>query len=146
MSADAAGRPPSPSAIPPAGPPTCCATGRAAPPVLLDVRWTLAGSDRDGYRRAHLPGAVFVDLDRELAGPAGRAAGTRCRIRRICRRVWRAAGINDGSAVVAYDGGNGLAAARAWWLLRWSGLQRRAGARRWLPGLVRRALPTGGGR
>ena len=39
-----------------------------APPVLLDVRWTLAGSDRAGYLEGHIPGARFVDLDRELAG------------------------------------------------------------------------------
>ncbi len=97
--------------------------GGGRPPVLLDVRWTLAGSDRDGYHRAHLPGAVFVDLDRELAGPAG--AGGRHPLPEPAdlERVWRAAGISDDSAVVAYDGGNGLAAARAWWLLRWSGLR-----------------------
>ncbi|MGS0687088.1 sulfurtransferase [Nakamurella sp. GG22] len=97
--------------------------GPARRPLLLDVRWTLAGSDRDAYRRAHLPGAVFVDLDRELAGPPG--AGGRHPLPEPAdlQRVWRAAGISDGSTVVAYDGGNGLAAARAWWLLRWSGLR-----------------------
>ncbi len=38
------------------------------PPVILDVRWQL-GDDRghDHYREGHVPGAVFVDLDRELA-------------------------------------------------------------------------------
>src|SRR6476660_8042871 len=46
------------------------------PPVLLDVRWRLAGPPGiDSYRQGHLPGAVFVDLDQDLAdppGPAGR--------------------------------------------------------------------------
>ena len=42
------------------------------PPVLLDCRWELAGgADRDGYRRGHLDGAVFVDLDRDLAAAPG---------------------------------------------------------------------------
>jgi thiosulfate/3-mercaptopyruvate sulfurtransferase len=42
-------------------------------PTLLDCRWTLAdGADRDGYDRGHLPGAVFVDLDRDLSAPPAR--------------------------------------------------------------------------
>jgi thiosulfate/3-mercaptopyruvate sulfurtransferase len=45
-------------------------------PVLLDVRWRLAGPPGlDSYRAGHLPGAVFVDLDRDLSG--GRAAARR---------------------------------------------------------------------
>lgn len=41
-----------------------------APPVLLDVRWQLGGPDqRPAYEAGHLPGAVYVDLDHELAGP-----------------------------------------------------------------------------
>src|SRR3984885_5110817 len=43
--------------------------GREAP-VLLDVRWRLGGPPGiDSYQEGHLPGAVFVDLDRDLAGP-----------------------------------------------------------------------------
>ena len=42
-------------------------------PTLLDCRWRLAGgADRAGYDQGHLPGAVFVDLDRDLAGQPGR--------------------------------------------------------------------------
>ena len=47
-----------------------------SPPVLLDVRWTLG--DRDGerhYRAAHIPGAVYVDLESELSGPPSAADG-----------------------------------------------------------------------
>src|SRR6478752_8015115 len=42
------------------------------PPVLLDVRWTLAGgSDPDGFLAGHVPGARFLDLDRDLAAAPG---------------------------------------------------------------------------
>jgi 3-mercaptopyruvate sulfurtransferase SseA len=49
--------------------------------VLLDVRWAL-GDDRgrERYLEGHLPGAVYVDLETELADPASAAGGaTRCR-------------------------------------------------------------------
>ena len=96
--------------------------GRRA--VLLDVRWAL-GDDRgrERYLEGHLPGAVFVDLATELAGPPSAAEGRHPlpsvqRLQSAARR-W---GIDDGDAVVVYDATGGLAAARAWWLLRWGGL------------------------
>jgi 3-mercaptopyruvate sulfurtransferase SseA len=92
--------------------------------VLLDVRWAL-GDDRgrEHYRNGHLPGAVFVDLETELAAPPSAAAGRHPlpslqRLQEAARR-W---GIEDGDSVVVYDATGGLAAARAWWLLRWGGL------------------------
>jgi 3-mercaptopyruvate sulfurtransferase SseA len=92
--------------------------------VLLDVRWALGNAHgREDYLAAHLPGAVFVDLEDELADPASGAEGRHPlpslqRLQSAARR-W---GINHGDAVVAYDATGGLAAARAWWLLRWGGL------------------------
>jgi thiosulfate/3-mercaptopyruvate sulfurtransferase len=93
-------------------------------PVLLDVRWAL-GDDRghERYLGGHLPGAVFVDLDAELADPPSAAAGRHPlpslpRLQESARR-W---GIGDGDAVVVYDASSGTAAARAWWLLRWAGV------------------------
>lgn len=42
------------------------------PPVLLDVRYQLGGPHgRPDYEAGHIPGAVFIDLDAELAGPPG---------------------------------------------------------------------------
>jgi thiosulfate/3-mercaptopyruvate sulfurtransferase len=93
-------------------------------PVLLDVRWAL-GDDRghERYLEGHLPGAVFVDLDAELADPPSAAGGRHPlpslpRLQESARR-W---GIGDGDAVVVYDASGGTAAARAWWLLRWAGV------------------------
>ena len=93
-------------------------------PVLLDVRWALGDPrGREQYRAAHLPGAVFVDLETELAAPPSAAAGRHPlpslqRLQEAARR-W---GIGQGDAVVVYDATGGLAAARAWWLLRWGGV------------------------
>lgn len=92
------------------------------PPVLLDVRWSLAGADRDGYLAGHLPGAVFVDLDTELAAQPGPAGRHPLPTADHLQRVWRRAGIDGGSLVVTYAGGDCAPAARAWWLLRWCGV------------------------
>ncbi len=97
--------------------------GPGHPPVLIDVRWTLAGSDRGGYLDGHIPGAVFVDLDAELAGAPGEGGRHPLPDPTDLQAVWRAAGIDGSSTVIVYDGGSGLAASRAWWLLRWSGLR-----------------------
>lgn len=92
-------------------------------PALLDVRWTLAEPDgRPAHARGHLPGAVFVDLETELAGPpspqAGRHPLPRLEALRAAARRW---GLREGQPVVVYDDWGGLAAARAWWLLKWAG-------------------------
>jgi thiosulfate/3-mercaptopyruvate sulfurtransferase len=93
-------------------------------PRLLDVRWAL-GDDRgrEHYLAGHLPGAVFVDLATELADPPSPARGRHPlpslqRLHAAARR-W---GLRTGEPVVVYDATGGLAAARAWWLLRWAGL------------------------
>ena len=47
-----------------------------APPALLDVRWRLGDpTGREQFVAAHIPGASYVDLDRELAGVAAPTAG-----------------------------------------------------------------------
>lgn len=92
------------------------------PPVLLDVRWQLGGPDqRPAYDAGHLPGAVYVDLDRELAGPAGSGGRHPLPDTEAFGAVMRRAGVSADVPVVVYDGGQGWAAARAWWLLRWTG-------------------------
>lgn len=94
----------------------------ATPPVLLDVRWTLGGPPgRPEYEAGHLPGAVYVDLDAELAGPPG--SGGRHPLPDVAAfgAVMRRAGVSADRPVVVYDGGLGWGAARAWWLLRWAG-------------------------
>lgn len=92
------------------------------PPVLLDVRWQLGGPHgRPDYETGHIPGAVFVDLDAELAGPAGSGGRHPLPDPEVFGAVMRRAGVSRETPVVVYDGGLGWAAARAWWLLRWTG-------------------------
>lgn len=90
--------------------------------MLLDVRWQLGGPHgRLDYEAGHLPGAVFVDLDAELAGPAGDGGRHPLPDPEEFGAVMRRAGVGRDSSVIVYDGGQGWAAARAWWLLRWTG-------------------------
>lgn len=92
------------------------------PPVLLDIRWQLGGPNlRSEYEAGHLPGAVYVDLDRELAGPPGAGGRHPLPQPEEFAAVMRRAGVSADVPVVVYDGGQGWAAARAWWLLRWTG-------------------------
>lgn len=94
------------------------------PPVLLDVRWALGQTDgHERYLAGHLPGAVFVDLDTELAAPAsprdGRHPLPDVAALEASARRW---GVSAERPVVAYDAVGGTSAARVWWLLRWAGL------------------------
>lgn len=94
------------------------------PPRVLDVRWRLDRPDgRPEYLAGHIPGAVYVDLDHELAShgePAdGRHPLPSVRQLQESARSW---GIREGDAVVVYDDLKSLSAARAWWLLRHAGL------------------------
>ena len=100
------------------------ALASSTPPVVLDVRWLLGGPPGHGeYLTGHIPGAVFVDLNDELASHGEPTAGRHplpslAALQESARR-W---GINPGSTVVVYDDNGNTASARAWWLLRWAGL------------------------
>jgi thiosulfate/3-mercaptopyruvate sulfurtransferase len=90
--------------------------------TLLDVRWQLTDGAQPGlYASGHIPGAAFVDLERDLAAPPGRRGRHPLPATEDFERAMRAAGVTDDRAVVVYDDANGLAAARAWWLLRYFG-------------------------
>lgn len=92
--------------------------------VILDVRWALGSSTgEEDHLAGHIPGAVYVDLDTELAAPARPEAGRHPlpepqRLAAATKR-W---GIEPADTVVVYDAVGGLSAARAWWLLRDAGL------------------------
>jgi thiosulfate/3-mercaptopyruvate sulfurtransferase len=95
------------------------------PPAVLDVRWELgAPPGRPEYLKGHIPGAVFVDLEADLSATQARdGSGGRHPLPKAgaFTRSMRAAGVRAGCGAIAYDAGNALAAARAWWLLRYFG-------------------------
>ncbi|TQK51385.1 thiosulfate/3-mercaptopyruvate sulfurtransferase [Streptomyces sp. SLBN-118] len=92
------------------------------PPVLLDIRYQLGGQHgRPDYEAGHIPGAVFVDLDAELAGPPGAGGRHPLPDPEAFGAAMRRAGVSPDTPVVAYDADKGWGAARAWWLLRWTG-------------------------
>jgi thiosulfate/3-mercaptopyruvate sulfurtransferase len=94
----------------------------AAAPVLLDVRWQLGGPPgRDAYLAGHLPGAVFVDLDRELAGPPGAGGRHPLPDPGDFQAAMRRCGVRGDRAVVVYDQRDATSAGRAWWLLGYHG-------------------------
>ena len=93
--------------------------------TVLDVRWQLGGPpQRSRYEEGHVPGAAFVDLDHDLAGPHGPGgAGGRHPMPAASAfaAAMRRAGVRDDRPVVVYDAADSTAAARAWWLLRYFG-------------------------
>lgn len=93
-------------------------------PVLIDVTWNLMGPPgRDAYDAGHLPGAHFVDLDAELAGPPGDGGRHPLPSATTAEAALRRAGVSEDSEVVVYDAANSMAAARAWWIFRYFGVR-----------------------
>lgn len=98
------------------------ALGTGPAPLLVDVRWRPGGPPaRTAYLAGHLPGAVFADLDRDLAGPAGAAGRHPLPASEDAQAAMRRLGVSAGRPVVVYDDVDSSIAARAWWLLRYLG-------------------------
>jgi thiosulfate/3-mercaptopyruvate sulfurtransferase len=90
--------------------------------TLLDVRWRLGRTDgREAYLAGHIPGAAYVDLATDLADPPGDRGRHPLPEPRRFAAAMRRCGVRGGRPVVVYDDWSGLAATRAWWLLRHHG-------------------------
>jgi thiosulfate/3-mercaptopyruvate sulfurtransferase len=91
---------------------------------IVDCRFQLLDPEagRRDYLVGHIPGAVYADLDRDLAGPVRGDSGRHplpdpAEFAATLGRF----GIDRKTAVVVYDHDTGAVASRAWWMLRWLG-------------------------
>lgn len=91
---------------------------------MVDCRFDLSDSTagRRAYKEGHIPGAVYADLNKDLAAPVGAGTGRHPLpdVPSITATLGRL-GISNSTAVVVYDEGIGAVAARLWWMLRWLG-------------------------
>jgi thiosulfate/3-mercaptopyruvate sulfurtransferase len=86
--------------------------------VVADVRWVPDGSARKVFERGHLPGAVLLDADRDLAAPPFDGPGRHpLPSPEMFAATMMRAGIGDGIPVVVYDDARDSIAARLWWML-----------------------------
>ena len=95
--------------------------------VVCDVRHDLARAETWGeaqYAAGHVPGAVFVHLDRDLsARVTGKNGRHPLPTPEAAAATFGRLGITEGRQVVAYDQGGGMFASRLWWMLRWLGFE-----------------------
>jgi thiosulfate/3-mercaptopyruvate sulfurtransferase len=103
---------------------TATALRAASDVVVLDATWNLMGPPgRTAYDAGHVPGAYFVDLDTELAGPPGEGGRHPLPDASVVEGLLRRTGIDADSTVVVYDAANSMAAARARFVLRYFGVE-----------------------
>jgi thiosulfate/3-mercaptopyruvate sulfurtransferase len=91
---------------------------------VIDCRFDITNPEagEKAYSAGHLPGAHYLNLDRDLSGPKTGTNGRHPmpdRARLV--ETLESRGLKQGQQVVAYDAQGGMYAARAWWLLRWLG-------------------------
>ena len=92
--------------------------------VVVDTRFDLQnpGRGRQDYEAGHIPGAVYMDLDKDLSAPPKEHGGRHpLPDMQGFANTLECAGISNSSSVVVYDDSGGLFAGRLWWMLRYSG-------------------------
>src|SRR5690348_9198252 len=95
--------------------------------LVVDCRFDLAdtAAGRRAFDAAHVPGAVYADLDHDLAGPITAQSGRHpLPSPSAFAATLSAWGVSPTTDVVAYDAGPGAMAARLWWMLRAIGHER----------------------
>lgn len=91
---------------------------------VIDCRFYLNDPTRgfNEYIEAHIPGALYFDLEKDLSAPAGEHGGRHPLppVEELAEKL-SAAGIDETVTIVAYDDQDGAMASRCWWLLRYLG-------------------------
>jgi thiosulfate/3-mercaptopyruvate sulfurtransferase len=94
---------------------------------IFDCRHQLSdpNAGEQAYAAGHLPGAHFLHLDRDLAGPLNGKNGRHPLPdpQQLAQKL-AAMGVAKQTQVVVYDDAGGMIAGRLWWLLRWLGHER----------------------
>jgi thiosulfate/3-mercaptopyruvate sulfurtransferase len=124
------------------------AVAESAETLIIDCRFKLddpAWGERQ-YEAAHIPGAVYASLDRDLSGPRTGANGRHpLPDPTVLAQTLSRLGVGVHTQVVAYDQDTGAFAARLWWLLRWLGHERTAVLDGGFAGWTRQGRPTRSG-
>lgn len=92
--------------------------------LVVDCRFDLAdpSAGERAFAQAHVPGALYAHLDRDLSGPVTPATGRHPLPDPVAfAEILSAWGVAPDTQVVAYDASGGMIAARLWWMLRWLG-------------------------
>jgi thiosulfate/3-mercaptopyruvate sulfurtransferase len=92
--------------------------------VIVDCRFELSNpsAGRRMYAEGHIPGALYADLDQDLAGPVTASSGRHpLPDRSLFVQKLGDWGIDQDTPVVIYDQGEGAYGVRLWWMLAWLG-------------------------
>ncbi|UCE30603.1 MAG: sulfurtransferase [Burkholderiales bacterium] len=92
--------------------------------LIVDCRYNVMKPDagREAYDAGHVPGAFFLSVDSDLAGPVDGSNGRHpLPDRATLRQRLESFGLNDHRQLVVYDAAGGQVAARLWWLAKWLG-------------------------
>ena len=113
---------------------------RTHQPIILDCRSDLTDKalSRQWFNEGHIPGAQHAHLEEDLSGPItpGQTGRHPLPDPETFGQTLRRWGVSHETPVIVYDQGNGMFAARAWWMLKWLGLNDvrilNGGLKRWL--------------
>ncbi|PIQ27687.1 sulfurtransferase [bacterium (Candidatus Blackallbacteria) CG17_big_fil_post_rev_8_21_14_2_50_48_46] len=92
--------------------------------LIFDTRFALADPDQGqrAYATSHLPGALYLDLEKDLSSPVSEHGGRHpLPDQSALLETLLAKGLNQDSRVVIYDDAQNMVSGRLWWLLRWLG-------------------------
>ncbi len=95
--------------------------------AIVDCRFDLFNPAQGAldFANGHVPGAVYANLDNDLAAPVTPTSGRHpLPVIATLEATLRRFGISSNSQVIVYDGGHGALASRLWWMLRWLGHER----------------------